>query len=283
MGDWRTLKNFVEWGIKESPSDNYCLVIWDHGTGWQFRAEAVPQRKYIALDDTSYSAINVTDLPKALAGSGLAVVAFDACLMQQIEVAYELKGCASYMVASAASEPSPGYNYYAWISRATANTTPREMCGIICEEYAAAYPPPHKGITQSAIELAKIGDVASAASEFALLLRGSTAYWTALGAARGSTLNYSTADGGPNRNYFDLVDYASLCATAIGPLAQAADTRLASAVSSAVVAEVHNPDTPDARGLGIYVPPPGSYNTAYSSLQFAADTSWDEWLRAMGN
>ncbi|MCX8052923.1 MAG: clostripain-related cysteine peptidase, partial [Armatimonadetes bacterium] len=118
MGEWQTIRDFVEWGMSESPSDYYCLVIWDHGTGWQFRINALTQHRYIATDATSCSAMDVTDIPKALGKLSerrLNVLAFDACLMQQIEVAYELRNCADYMVGSPTVEPSPGYNYYAWI------------------------------------------------------------------------------------------------------------------------------------------------------------------------
>ena len=283
MADWRTLKDFVEWGKRESPSDNFCLVIWDHGTGWQFRIASLPEHRYIASDETSYSAMNVTDIPKALGGAQVSVLAFDACLMQQIEVAYEIKDCAGYMVGSPSAEPSPGYNYYSWISRATATTSPLQLCGILCDEYVAAYPPPRRGIVQSAVDLSKITELAGAADEFAALLTQSTAYWGGLQSARNSALNYSTADGSPNRSYLDLVDYASLCASTIGSSAQPAYARLSSAVSAAIVAEAHNPDTPNARGLGIYIPSPGSYNSTYASLQFAADTAWDDWLISMGN
>jgi hypothetical protein len=108
----------------------------------------------------------------------------------------------------------------------------------------------------------------------------STAYSTALQAARNSTLNYSTADGSPNRGYLDLARYASLCASAIGEPAQPAYAELSDAVSAAVIAEAHNSDMANARGIGIYIPSPGAYNSTYASLQFAADTAWDEWLLA---
>jgi len=39
---------------------------------------------------TTYNAINVTDLPHALAGANIDVLAFDACFMQEMEIAYEL-------------------------------------------------------------------------------------------------------------------------------------------------------------------------------------------------
>ncbi len=281
MGNWRTLRNFVEWGMNESPSDNYCLVIWDHGTGWQFRVMAAPRHKYIASDETSYSAMNVTDIPKALGGHGsskLAVLAFDACLMQQIEVAYELRDCASYMVGAPSVEPSPGYSYYSWISRVTSSTTPVQLCKILVDEYVAAYPPPHRGISHSAVDLSRIEELAAALDEFAKLLMDSPAYLTSLQSARNSTLNYSTADGSPNRSYLDLAHYASLCASVLGESAQSAYQRLSDAVGAAMVAEGYGPDMSNARGLGIYIPSPGAYNPAYDYLQFAADTAWDDVL-----
>jgi hypothetical protein len=157
------------------------------------------------------------------------------------------------------------------------------LCGILVDEYVAAYPPPHRGITQSAVDLSKIAELAVAAGEFARLLIDSTGYWSGLQSARSSTLNYSTADGSPNRSYLDLAHYANLCASAIGASAQPAYARLSSALGAAVVAESHNPDMSNAHGLGIYIPSPGAYNPIYASLQFAADTAWEDWLVSMGN
>ncbi|MGB9620792.1 MAG: clostripain-related cysteine peptidase, partial [Armatimonadota bacterium] len=255
MGSWRTLAQFVEWGMRESPSDNYCLVIWDHGTGWQFKTLALPQHRYIASDETNYSAMNVTDIPRALTGKGISVLAFDACLMQQIEVAYELQDCAGYMVGSPSAEPSPGYDYFSWISRVATDTTPQQLCEILVNEYVAAYPPPRKGIAHSAVDLSRVGELVGAVDEFARLLIGSGDRRSALESARVSALNYSTADGSANRNYLDLVDYASRCASAIGVSAQGAYARLSQAADRAIVAEAHGPDMRNAHGLGIYVPP----------------------------
>ena len=281
MGDWRTLRDFVEWGRTQFPADHYCLVIWDHGTGWQFVAtRAVPKFKHIAVDDTSGSSIDVTSLPDALAGQGMDVVAFDACLMSQLEVAYEIKDCAGYMVGSAALVPSSGYNYYTWLSQVSSSADARGMCGLIVNAYAATYPEPRRSITHSAIDLSRVDDVADAASVFAQVLAANSYRSQALADARDAALNYSTADGGAERHYLDLVDYAGKCASAIGSNASAAYSALSAAVNAAVVAETHNRDTAAARGLGVYVPPAGTVDSRYATLRFAADTHWNEWLQA---
>lgn len=280
MADPLTLRSFVQWGMSEFPADNYLLIIWDHGTGWQIRSTSLPpQYKYIADDDTSGNVMNITSIPLALAGLNLDVIAFDACYMQELEIAHELRGSARYMVGSAAVEPSPGYNYARLLSHIAGGTTPEQMCGIIVNQYAAEYPNPRSNITQSAVDLQKIGDVANAANELALVLEANAVTHSAsLAAARETSLDYSSVGAG--RHSLDLLDYASKSAGAVGPNANVALTDLQNAMSAAVIASTHNSDMPNAHGLGIYVPRPASYDSRYEQLSLAFDTNWDEWLLA---
>lgn len=278
MGSPLTLRNFVAWGVNEFPADHYLLVIWDHGSGWQIRSTSMQlEYKYVADDDTSGTQINVTDIPGALAGLNVDVVAFDACYMQQLEVAYELRGSARYLVGSAAVEPSPGYNYARLLSHIASGTDPEQLCRMIVAQYGMEYPEPSGNITQSAIDLQRIGDVATAASTFARVLE-SNAGSANLAAARSDSLNYSSSGSNPNSR--DLLDYAYKCADVIGPTANAAYTDLANAVSAAVIASTHNADMPNAHGLAVYVPPPRSYDSRYGRLSLARDTDWDDWLQA---
>lgn len=279
MADWRTLRHFVEWGMREFPADHYCLILWDHGTGWQFRAaSALPRAKYIIADDTTYSHMNITELAQALRGLKVDVIAFDACLMQQIEVAYEIRDSASYMAGSPAAEPSPGYNYQTLLSRISGATTPIEFGRAIVADYARTYPVPKRAITHSLLDLGRVGDLADSVSALAQVFASSTPS-TAFDEAREASLNYSTADGGTNRAYLDLLAYARRCARAAGSPADGALRALEVAFGAVVVVETHNPDTESATGLGIYVPRPLSYDSNYGQLQFARDTSWDEWLK----
>jgi hypothetical protein len=125
-----------------------------------------------------------------------------------------------------------------------------------------------------------MGDVADAAGAYAKLLITQSVYHTGFEVARAQSLNYVTDGAASIRPSLDLVDYASRCASIVGPDAQAAYSSLAAAVSSATIAESHNSDMPTAHGIGIYVPPAGSYDYKYGKLQFAADTAWDDWLRS---
>lgn len=280
MASPQTLRNFVQWGMSEFPADHYMLVIWDHGSGWQIRSmNLAPRYKYVVADDTSSTLLNVTNIPSALVGLNLDVIAFDACYMQQLEVAYELRNCANYLVGSTATEPSPGYNYDRLLRHIGANTQPDQLCRIIVQQYAEEYPSPAHEITQSAIDLGKIEEVATAASSFSELLQANVNnHRMSLATARNETLLYSSS--GTSRYSLDLLDYASRCAAVIGPSASTALTQLEDAMSAATVAAIHNSDMPNAHGLAIYVPPTSGYDSSYKQLMFAHDTSWDEWLRA---
>ena len=282
MGDWQTLQDFVEWAVAEFPADHYCLIIWDHGTGWQIRGAVVaPEYKYVVIDETSGNAMNVTEIPGALTRVNIEVVAFDACLMQQLETAYQLRHSASYMVGSAAPEPAPGYNYSGFLQGVNAATTCEQLCRLIVQQYAVAYPPPTRSITQSALDLSAIDDVADAVSALAeVLMDNAATYAAALAQARELSLNYSTLVGCPQRHSIDLRNYAAGCASFLGPDAETALANLSTAMDAALIAETHNPDTSTAHGLAIYLPDPSSYSARYDFLDLAADTWWDDWIRS---
>jgi hypothetical protein len=281
--DWHTLKDFVDWGVTEFPADHYCLIIWDHGTGWTIRTlSTVSQYKFIVSDETSGTGMNVDEIPLALVDADIDVLAFDACLMQQLEVAYEVRDSAGYMVASPAPEPSPGYDYSTLLRRIGYRTSPAGMCVAIVEDYAKTYPSPHTGITQTAIDLSKIAMVADAAGSFADLLISAPWESLQLAQARDNTLNYSILSGGSDRDSLDLLDYAAKCADVMGSGATSAYNELEQAVMDSIIAEAHNPDTPNARGLAIYLPPPVKYDIRYRRLDLAHSTSWDEWIQAQG-
>jgi len=282
MSDWRSLEDFVEWGAAEFPADHYALIIWDHGTGWSIRTSADgPEYRSVVTDTTSGDRMNVTDIPAALAGLGLDIIDFDACYMQQLEVACQLRNCARYLVGSAAAEPTPGYNYADWLPRIVASTTPDVLCAELVASYARTYPAPRRGITRSALDLSRVSDLARAAGEFADELGLAAAeHGDDLKAARDLALNYSTHTGETQRYSLDLIDYARRAAAAVGGSAASALESLETALSSAIVAESHNPDTPTACGIAVYLPPPTSFDSNYLMLDLAASTTWDEWLLA---
>lgn len=279
MANPATLRNFVTWGMAEFPADHYLLVIWDHGTGWQLKSVAsAPLYKYVAMDNTSSTQMDVTQIPGALAGLKPDVLAFDACYMQELEVAYQLAGSAGYMVGSSAAEPSPGYNYARILSKIPDGASASQLCRIIVQQYAAEYPNPRADITQSAIDLSKVGSLGASADAFAHMLDDQSATWgSSLNTARMNALDYSST--GVARYNVDMLDYAEKCSQAIGSGATTAHTNLVSAFNAAVIASVHNSDMANSHGLAVYVPSAVEYDSRYQQLLFAQSTWWDDWLK----
>lgn len=89
-----------------APSSSYGLILWSHATSWHPKPD-------IALESFGEDAgvtMDIKDLKNALP-NGLDFLLFDACSMASIEVLYELRDKAKYVVASPAEVISVGMPY----------------------------------------------------------------------------------------------------------------------------------------------------------------------------
>ncbi len=116
MGDYKELVKFVKWAHEKYPAKKYMLDIWNHGAGWKkSRAEKV--FKGISYDDQSGNHISTPQLGiamqqiKSVIGRNLDVLGMDACLMQMMEVGYEVRNSVNYIAASEETEPGNGWPY----------------------------------------------------------------------------------------------------------------------------------------------------------------------------
>jgi len=281
MGDPAALSDFIRWGQSHFPAKHYCLVIWNHGSGWRARAGlAATVPRNISFDDTSETSIRTIDLPGALAAANprIDLIAMDASLMQMAEVAYELRDSALYLVGSEESPPGEGYVYDRWLGRlaASPNMTPAALGKVIVDEFVDAYTGSFS-VTQSVVDLARIGDVAAAVDGLAgALIPLAAGKSAALASARSTAQQYAFVD------YKDLLDFAERAASVLGDASvSSALIALQQAMTQAIVAEGHTGSSvAQSHGLSIYIPPPGSYLTRYEELMFAKDTRWDEFLKA---
>lgn len=95
---------------KTAPSDSYGLILGSHATGWM-KGTSVPTKAF--GDDNGYS-IDIPDLADVLKKSfseKLDFVLFDACMMGNAEVGYELKDVTSHCIASVMETPVYGFPY----------------------------------------------------------------------------------------------------------------------------------------------------------------------------
>ena len=113
FGKGETFQWFLQQVHSRFPSDHLIVVGWDHGYGW----------RYFSHDYNADDTITMPELRAALAGAGVPVdiLAFDACNMGDVEVAWDVASVedpaapgtplVKYLVASEETIDQDGYPY----------------------------------------------------------------------------------------------------------------------------------------------------------------------------
>ena len=150
--------------FKEEPARHYGLSMWSHATGW------APRRNTFGKDENRGA--SAATMPEEMELSVLHDVLahlpkfdyifFDACFMQCIEVAYELRDVTDWMIGSPAEIPGPGAPYDKIIGALCQS----DVEGIV-REYDKAYPSWHNshyysGVLLSLIDCSKLEPLAEA-------------------------------------------------------------------------------------------------------------------------
>ncbi|MCD6551325.1 clostripain-related cysteine peptidase, partial [Thermotoga sp.] len=98
--------------------------------------------KVVGIDNSQGTAIAIADLRKALenalSGSKLDILGFDACLIGSLEVIYELRNVANYIVASSFEEPAEGWDY-TFLSEIEPTSSASEVAISIVDYYRDFY------------------------------------------------------------------------------------------------------------------------------------------------
>ena len=109
------------------PAESYGLVLWSHGEGWipsPLPAKKNTSTRWIGQDTTDGdNYLNIADIASVLAKlPHFEFILFDACFGQAIEVAYELRQYADYIIGSPTEIPGPGAPYDKVVPAMFANT-----------------------------------------------------------------------------------------------------------------------------------------------------------------
>lgn len=260
-GDPAVLVEYALWAIETFPAENYALLIANHGGGWTS----------VAVDEaTEGSGLTMPELDGALAQivveSGIgnfALIAFDACLMAQLEVITTLSPYARYAVAAEEVIPGAGYDYVTALGALVANPamTAPELGQVIVDGYMAYYTDvvtDYEAFDLHVYDLANTAGVQAALEAFSAAVQAAPAEnLTAIGNARNNAQLFS-ADDPETVDYYssvDLVDFMRLL-TQLTPDAgvQAAAQAVIDAVSALVVYGAASPGLPGANGLAVYFP-----------------------------
>lgn len=172
-----TFLNALKWAVTDYPSDHLLVDLWDHGTG-SLNRNAIVHRGVCYDDSTGHY---MTDLMYKRAfdvivnqyrgGQKIDILAFDACLMADIEVAFTLQNYADYLVASQQTVPGPGYDYTQVLSIFSHSTPdPVTFAKWIVTAYDHEYKPLQESYTLSAMDLSKLTPAVTATNAIAKLL-----------------------------------------------------------------------------------------------------------------
>jgi hypothetical protein len=280
---------FVQWAAKNAPADHTFLGYWDHGSGL-FSGGPQPITKGFGWDDKG-SHMNTWDLTTiagaftAAAGKPLAGVGFDACLMGHVEIGYQLKGNADYLVASEELEPGKGWDYAGWLKRVGASDkTPAAVASALVDSYGASYAAGgsqtsgRDAATLTAVDLNALNNnVVPALNAFVgAVSKDLASNKAALQGARAKAQTFY------NKDCADLGSFLSnVRATVKGDDVARAGDDLAAAYKSAIVRETHTSGFPGATGLVLYFPTPTQrINPVYTDATKIAfgSTAWAGFL-----
>lgn len=142
--DPRVLQDFIEYFMTDESllADHYILIIMDHGLGYLgiIVDESEPVRCWMSINDLRGALLGAAEE----VGRKLDIVDLDACSMATVEVAYELRDTATYMVASELTAAMDGINYQGLLQGLSEkpDKTPLELACQIVDDYEDWYSSP---------------------------------------------------------------------------------------------------------------------------------------------
>lgn len=251
-----------------------------------------PAERAICSDDGSGHSLDTIELGRVLEGATrrigrpLDLLGMDACLMSNLEVAYQVRPYARHLVASEDLEPNQGWPYEAVLG-ALAERPDRaadEVATGIVDAYLAYYDQiGHQGdVTQTALDLARLDDLTAPLDDLADALRAE------LPDAAGRVWNAQRASARFQAN--TLWDIAHFCEALEGAgasaaaLAASAEARAALAPGAGRLVRAHGvrgERLSRCGGLSIYLLPHLlELSRYYAEVEFARRHRWLALLEA---
>jgi len=278
MGDPATLVDFVRQAMAAAPAKHYAIWFYDHGNMGGFGQD----------ESSGGDGLNLSELQSAFDDLPFVdVVLFDACLMQDIEVATELVDDVGYLMASQSERWGKplGSNIHVdkalnWLT-SHSDATPEQLADqlVLNDMHAAG------GGDVSVVDMAYMSALNDAMDAFAAaaLNTATSAEWLRLRKAMDTVTTFS-----PWKTYLDIWEYmdnvvkdTAISATIRNAAATAHDL-LNPANGKVIVAQEGK-----GSGMSILFPSggiPGWYNgTGFSFLDTSDKdgTRWDDFLLAI--
>lgn len=132
----------LDYFFKHYKAQDYGLVLWSHGSGWIDASSDAPQRRSFAVDTSASGTTRmmIPDMASVLSKyPKFEYILFDACFMQTIEVVYELRAAAKYIIGSPAEIPGPGAPYQKVVPALFLHESEHKIAEAIVNAYGSYY------------------------------------------------------------------------------------------------------------------------------------------------
>jgi len=304
--------------LHDASASRTMALLWDHGNGWlDFAIQRVAEHGFvvmkssrksvrtlrhaffttsveeillhveaIGLDTTSNDFLDNKQLHDALRAvvdkkqKKFDIIGCDACYMNMIEIAYEIRDCGDVLIGSEEKEQPGGWPYDTLTKRFKDGADAEAVAkGIVADYGTQAVSARDPFSVLSAIRLSKIDDVASAVDRLgAALLPLVGSSFGMLKRVRKATKTFLLY------HYIDLADFAQQAKAAFpsNNSVTTAAQAVIDAVRGAVIATSNNPSAPNANGIAVYLPN-DVVNGRYADLTFVQQkTNWSSFVRRYG-
>lgn len=258
---------------------------------------ASSSERAICSDDATGHSLDTLELGNVLArttqilGQPLDLLGMDACLMSNLEVAYQAQPYVRYIVASEENEPAEGWPYSDVIGELVANPNmaTAELAARIVDLYIKSYQGYDGAVTQAALDVAKVMDLAKPIDTLAgALSKRMEEMQTVIWKAQRSSACFW---------HFTLWDLAHFCMEleklteqriedeltkgAVLKATNEVRTALKSGANKFVIAEAHQgAKVTHCGGITIYLPSVPNISRYYYDLDYARRHRWSSMIKA---
>jgi hypothetical protein len=244
----------------------------------------------IAYDDAAKDFLDNKELERVLAEvtkrakRRIDILGFDACLMNMVEVAYQLKGSVDYIVGSEETEPGNGWPYDEQLKTlgASPDAAAGEVAAKFVANYVASYAGGNEAVTQSAVDVSQVENVATTMKSLAdaciPLLADPVGFAHVTRAAKNAQ-RYTMKD------FADLGDLAKrlgdgASTTELADAARGVQDALFGDSPFILASESQGATVGRSTGTAVYFPIAGDVHVVYDDLDFAKPSHWGSFITA---
>lgn len=286
-----TVIKAIKWAREEYPSNHIAIVLWDHGSGWR-KYGIDKETRGICYDYTTDNNLSDSDLRAIMKeasniyGKKIDLLAFDACLMADLETTFAIAPYVDYFVASQETIPGTGFGYnYILDPFKERSLSPKVFAKWLIDAYNKTYSNTLNDYTLSAFKLSDFDKLVKNFDQITqklieLLKENKEIVKKMISAAQANSLGFT---------YKDHKDLATFYAALRN---QVKNSNLSSAnkawldhkllkgkdlINTLILCYTGSSDFSKARGVSVYLPS-GRPDSSYRNLYWSTQNNWYNFL-----